>query len=99
MDKEINNNLIKLANEAKKYFKFENVYLFGSYSNNTSKKDSDIDVAFIVNKIYPNHWELSAKLFEIVDSIDNRIEPLIISKENDHSGFLNNIIKKGIRIY
>ncbi len=99
MDKEINKKLIELTNEAKNIFKFENVYLFGSYSNNTFNNESDIDVAFIVDNIYKNHWELSAKLFELADNIDNRIEPLILSGKNDPSGFVNRILKDGIRIF
>ena len=47
MDKEINKNIIKLANQAKEFFDFEGVYLFGSYSNATFNPQSDIDVAFI----------------------------------------------------
>lgn len=99
MDKEINKKIIDLANRAKEFFKFENVYIFGSYSNDTNNSLSDIDVAFIVENISSDHWLLSAKLFELVDIIDNRIEPLILSKNNDPSGFVRKIINEGIKVY
>jgi len=99
MDKEINKKIIELADKAKEYFDFEYVYIFGSYSKNTFNSDSDIDVAFIVNNTMKNFWQLSAKLFEIVDIIDNRIEPLILSKNNDPSGFVRKVLNDGIRVY
>ena len=96
MDSDIINKIKMLADSACKYFSFEQVILYGSYSNNTNRPDSDIDVAFIVNETNPNHWELSAKLYEIIDGIDPRIEPIIINQITDKSGFANNIIKNGI---
>lgn len=98
MDSEIIRKIKLLADSAGKYFSFERVILYGSYSDNSNRPDSDIDVAFIVNETTPNHWELSAKLFEIVDGIDSRIEPIIINQTTDKSGFANNIITNGIII-
>ncbi|MEX0983397.1 MAG: nucleotidyltransferase domain-containing protein [Bacteroidales bacterium] len=34
-----------------KHFEFETVYLFGSYAKETSREDSDIDVAIVVDSI------------------------------------------------
>lgn len=95
MDNEIIDKIVKLANKAQEYFEFEQVVLFGSFANQTNNEDSDIDVAFFVKEILPNHWELSAKLFELVDSIDYRIEPLIVNANTDKSGFSKNILEKG----
>ena len=98
MDKEINNKIIDLVGKAKVFFEFEAVYLYGSYSDSSFNSVSDIDVAFIVEDISSDHWLLSAKLFELVDKIDNRIEPLILSKKNDPSGFVRKILKNGIKV-
>jgi predicted nucleotidyltransferase len=98
MDQEINKKIIQLADKAKEYFDFDYVYLFGSYANDTHNAESDIDVAFIVKNTCKNHWQLSTKLFELVDEIDNRIEPLILSMSNDPSGFVKKIISDGTRI-
>lgn len=96
MDKDIIDKIKELAAQAKILFDFEKVVVYGSFSNNTDKTDSDIDVAFFVNEIYPNHWDLSAKLFELVDKIDTRIEPIIINEKSDKSGFAAHILKVGI---
>jgi predicted nucleotidyltransferase len=98
MDKDIVEKLKKLSLEAKKYFEFDKVILYGSYSNGSNNVESDIDVAFFVKEINSDYWQLSAKLFEIVDKIDNRIEPLIINEATDKSGFAQNILKNGIAI-
>jgi len=98
MDETIINKIKFLAQSARKYFHFEKVILFGSYANGKFTDESDIDVAFVVNKILDNHFELSSKLFELVYDIDYRIEPLIISSENDRSGFLESILRDGYEI-
>jgi predicted nucleotidyltransferase len=98
MDKDIIGKIKQLSTEAKKYFEFEKVVLYGSYANGSHNSESDIDVAFFVKEIKADYWKLSAKLFELVDKIDNRIEPLIINEATDKSGFAQNILKNGIAI-
>ena len=98
MDETIIRNIKLLANEARKFFDFEKVYVFGSYSKGNFREESDIDIAFIVNKISDNHFQLSAKLYELVNKIDCRMEPVILNKNNDKSGFVKNIIENGIGI-
>ena len=97
-DSQIIRKIKLLAKNATNYFNFEKVIIYGSYSSGKYTMDSDIDVAFIVNEITNNHFSLSAKLFELVDKIDNRIEPLILNKNNDKSGFIENILNNGIII-
>ena len=95
MDEEIINKVKTLAELAKEFLKFDKVIIFGSYANGKFNQESDIDVAFIVDHILENHFKLSAKLFELVYYIDARIEPVIIGRENDRSGFFDSIIKNG----
>lgn len=66
MDSDIINKIKMLADSACKYFSFERVILYGSYSNSTNRPDSDIDVAFIVNETNPNHWELSTSYTKLL---------------------------------
>ncbi len=98
MDNDIINKIKELAEQAKVFFDFEKVIIFGSFSKGNAGKDSDIDVAFFVNEISPNHWQLSAKLFELVNKIDNRIEPIIISEKTDKSGFAKSILETGVLV-
>ncbi len=96
MDEDIINKIRELARQARQYFDFEKVVVFGSYSNKTNRPDSDIDVAFFVKQISADHWNLSSKLFELVDKIDYRIEPVILCEKDDKSGFAGSVLSNGI---
>jgi len=96
MDQDIINKIKMLTEKAKSILNYDKVVLYGSFSNGTNNADSDIDVAFFVSETIENHWYLSAKLFELVDSIDSRIEPIIVYEKNDKSGFAKAISDNGI---
>jgi len=82
----------------KDYFQFEKVYLFGSYAKNTNKKNSDIDVAIIVNNIKGDYFSINPLLWKLRRQIDDRIEPILLEKENDNADFIGEIQKHGIEI-
>ncbi len=81
-----------------KYFKLENVYLFGSYAKKSSKEDSDIDVAVVVSNISGDYFSVNPLLWKLRRQVDDRIEPILIDKNNDKSGFLEEIKRNGIEI-
>jgi uncharacterized protein len=80
------------------HFNLESVYLFGSYANNTYNADSDIDVAVVVNSISDDFFAVNPLLWKIRRQVDDRIEPILIDKNNDQSGFLEAIKRTGIEI-
>ncbi|MCK5168700.1 MAG: nucleotidyltransferase domain-containing protein [Bacteroidales bacterium] len=82
----------------KDYFDVDKVYLFGSYAKETNREDSDIDVAIVVNSIKGDYFSTTPLLWKLRRQIDDRIEPIIIEKDNDSSGFLEEIQKNGIEI-
>lgn len=82
----------------KKHMALENVYLFGSYAKNTNRMDSDIDVAIVVKKIEGDFFAVQPLLWKLRRQIDDRIEPILIEKDNDISGFLTEIQRNGIEI-
>lgn len=81
-----------------KHLPFEHVYLFGSYAKNTNHADSDIDVAIVVKKIKGDFFAIQPLLWKLRRQIDDRIEPILIEKNNDLSGFLIEIQRNGIEI-
>lgn len=100
MDKDTVIEIIQKYSEAVNAFlPLKKVILFGSYSRNEQKKDSDIDVALIVDTISDDYLTLSAKLFSIRHLFDLRIEPILFEEGNDPTGFLEEISKNGILIY
>ncbi len=80
------------------HFDLESVYLFGSFARGTNRVDSDIDVAVVVKKISGDYFAVNPLLWKLRRQVDDRIEPILIDKNNDQSGFLDEIKKHGIEI-
>lgn len=99
MDKaEVINKVKEYSVLLKKHIALEKVYLFGSYAKNTNRTDSDIDVAIVVKKIEGDFFDIEPLLWKLRRQIDDRIEPILIEKDNDLSGFLIEIQRNGIEI-
>lgn len=93
--------LAKLTNYkmlVSKYFDIDQLVLFGSYAKGTQKADSDIDVAIIVNSIDQDFFVYAPLLWKLRREIDDRIEPILIEKNNDESGFLYEVLRTGLVI-
>jgi len=82
----------------KQHFDVDSVYLFGSFANDSNRKDSDIDVAVVVKKISDDFFAVNPLLWKLRRQIDDRIEPILIDKNNDKAGFLDEIKKNGLEI-
>jgi predicted nucleotidyltransferase len=82
----------------KNHFPIEKVYLFGSYAKNTNNADSDIDVAIVVSHIEGDYFSIHPLLWKLRRQIDDRIEPVLIERDNDAGDFLSEIQKHGIEI-
>lgn len=80
------------------HLSLESVYLYGSYSNDTYKEDSDIDVAVVVKNISEDYFSVNPLLWKLRRQIDDRIEPILIDMNQDKSGFLEEIQRNGIKI-
>ncbi len=80
------------------HFDLESVYLFGSFANDTNREDSDIDVAVVVKNISGDFFAVNPLLWKLRRQVDDRIEPILIEKNNDKSGFLDEIKRNGIEI-
>lgn len=80
------------------HFDIESVYLFGSYAKDTNREDSDIDVAIVVKNISGDFFAVNPLLWKLRRQVDDRIEPILIDKNNDKSGFLDEIKRNGIEI-
>ncbi len=99
MDKgEAINKVIEYSILLKKHLPIEKVYLFGSYAKNTNRLDSDIDVAVVVKHIDGDFFDIHPLLWKLRRQIDDRIEPILIEKDNDLGGFLAEIEKYGIEL-
>lgn len=98
--KEVIEKLTGYTELVKKYFAVKMVILFGSYSKNLAREDSDIDVAVVVDR-YPNDvLTAEVELFKLRRQIDSRIEPVLFEiGQKDPSGFFQEILDTGVLIY
>ena len=76
----------------------EAVYLFGSFAKGTANKDSDIDVALVVNHFDGDYFEVIPPIWRLRENIDFRIEPHVIARDTDYAGFLDEIQRTGVQI-
>ena len=77
----------------KEYLDVDKVYLFGSYAKETNIKDSDIDVAIVVNSIKGDYftviWLIAGFIFMLV--FKNSVEKLDSFKLNYKTALLSGI--------
>lgn len=99
MDKE---NIIEILKKYKellsKHMNFESLILFGSYTKGAQRQDSDIDVAVVVDEMTGDYFETRPILWKLSREVDDRIEPVILEKKHDASGFLAEVMRTGIVI-
>jgi len=81
-----------------KHFDIDELVLYGSYAKGTQNADSDIDVAVVVNSIDQDFFTYAPLLWKLKREIDDRIEPILIEKNSDESGFLKEVLKTGLII-
>ena len=84
---------------ARKNFPVKKVILYGSYARGTQKTHSDIDVAVVLDHVEDDFLTAETRLYQLRRQIDVRIEPVLLEKINDKSGFLEEILKTGEIIY
>ncbi|MBI5590738.1 MAG: nucleotidyltransferase domain-containing protein [Deltaproteobacteria bacterium] len=77
---------------------FDKMILFGSYAKGNQREDSDVDVAIVVDEMQGDFFSTRPLLWRIRREVDDRIEPVILEKSNDESGFLDEVMKNGILI-
>ncbi|HBG78638.1 MAG: nucleotidyltransferase domain-containing protein [Phycisphaerae bacterium] len=99
MDKKVVEIARLYAEKVKNYLPVNMIVLYGSHVKGTATKSSDIDIAIVVDKFSGDYLKISSDLFGLVRSVNKRIEPVLLCRKNDRSGFLENIMKNGKIIY
>jgi len=71
------------------------IVLYGSYAKDNARDDSDIDVAIIFDGFTGDWLKTSARLWHLTEDISFDIEPILLDKARDKSGFVRYIMKTG----
>ncbi len=96
--KEVIAKLKKFKVLLSKEMSFDKLILYGSYAKESHSADSDIDVAVVVDKIEGDFFSTRPLLWRVRREVDDRIEPVLLDKSNDPSGFLAEVMKNGIPV-
>ncbi|MBN1114100.1 MAG: nucleotidyltransferase domain-containing protein [Oligoflexia bacterium] len=92
MDKKTNKIINSYAEAVIKEVPNSSVILFGSYASGKNRKDSDIDIAVVLDHIPEGSFiSLSALLWKLTTKVDTRIEPVLLEK---NSLFLQDLLKE-----
>lgn len=75
------------------------ILLYGSYTNGAATEDSDIDIAVIFDDYDGNWIKDSALLWKLTRKVSTLIEPVILDRKKDPSGFVEEVIKTGQVLY
>lgn len=100
MDKKnILNIARKFASAVMRNYDCKQIYLFGSYAKGSNQKESDIDIAVILEE-FENPLDIQLELMRLRRTIDSRIEPHPFRKKdfNTSHPIVYEILKHGKRI-
>ena len=97
-NRELLNKLIAYKSLVSNHFDLDKMVLFGSFAKGNQREESDIDVAVIVNSVKDDYFVYAPLLFKLRRDIDDRIEPILIDKNNDKSGFMEEVMRTGVII-
>ena len=73
-------------------------FLYGSQARGTATRDSDIDIAVVVDRLPDDYLETLSLLWKLTRSVSQEIEPVLLSGEDDESGFLRTVQTTGIAV-
>ena len=99
MDTGISDKINRYADLVKNIIPVNMIILYGSYARGTEKKDSDIDIAVVVDELDGDFLDVSSRLYSLTREVDTSIESKLIIRKNNRSGFLDSILKYGKVIY
>lgn len=88
----------RYAERVQGLFSTRSIVLYGSHAKGTARDDSDIDIAVIVDNLKTDYLDETARLYKLRREFDDRIEPVLLESGDDRSGFLQEILRTGIRI-
>ena len=96
-------NILKFYNLIKNIYPVKKILIYGSHAKGLAHKDSDIDVAVIVDvKEHKKRIEITSTLFHYANLIDCNIEPKCIFWDEYHdydkASILAEIIRTGKEI-
>ena len=76
----------------------KSIFLYGSQAKGSATKDSDIDIAVVVDKVPDDYLDVMAQLWRLGRAVSHDIEPVLLSNDDLDSGFLQLVQRTGIAV-
>lgn len=86
------------ADAVRRVIDARSIFLYGSCARGTATRDSDIDIAVVVDQIPGDYLDVLATLWKLTRNVDHAIEPVLLTPADDPSGFLATIERTGIAV-
>ena len=77
---------------------YSKVFFYGSCAKGTATPNSDIDIAVVVDEVPGDYLNTVATLWKLTRSVDHAIEPVLLTKSDDTSGFLQTVQRTGVAV-
>lgn len=74
------------------------IFLYGSHAKGTATKDSDIDIAVVVDELPDDYLTVISQLWSLTRKVDHDIEPVLLTEADKQSGFLQTVERTGIAV-
>ena len=74
------------------------IFLYGSHAKGTATKDSDIDIAVVVDEVPGDYLTVVSKLWSLTRKVNHDIEPVLLTAADSQSGFLQTVERTGIAV-
>ena len=74
------------------------IFLYGSHARGTATKDSDIDIAVVVDQVPDDYLTAVSKLWSLTRKVNLNIEPVLLTEADNQSGFLQTVERTGIAV-
>ena len=82
-ENEVIENAKEYADQVREIMKTKAIILYGSHAKGTATKDSDIDIAVIVDKIDADYLTVVSKLWSLTRDVNDEIEPVLMLADDD----------------
>ncbi|MCD4714154.1 MAG: nucleotidyltransferase domain-containing protein [Clostridiales bacterium] len=97
--RKINECINKFVERVISEYNPQKIILFGSYARGDYHENCDIDIAVVVDGFSDSFIDGEVNLYRIRREIISDIEPILIDKNEDKSGFLEHILSYGKIVY
>ncbi len=74
------------------------ILLYGSHAKGTATKNSDIDIAVIVDDISGDYLSAVSTLWKLSRAVNADIEPVLLTSSDSESGFLRTVRETGVAV-